>query len=206
MRKWQLRIVLSVALSVLSLSSVWAWPSQLYGIKEEEAFVSELQPQSETDTKIQVPLKMPQEQPAEVLKSATESLGMQLEDTLSQKDFEELRTAISAMEVAQQSMEDEYYELVEERNTLADENTCLVQKISELDDETGTKAYLLLDGIVGFSDGYPSYGLGLTVGTRLGNNLMLELGTDYMFGANLSELIDSSIDDWTFRAGIGWMF
>ncbi len=77
---------------------------------------------------------------------------------------------------------------------------------AKLKDETGTKAYLMLDGIIGFYEGYPSYGLGLTVGTRLGNSLMLELGADYMLGGNLTELMDFSIEDFTFRAGIGWMF
>ena len=76
----------------------------------------------------------------------------------------------------------------------------------KLKDETGTKAYLMLDGIIGFSEGYPEYGVGLTVGTRLGNSLMLELGADYMLGGNLADLMDFSIDDFTFRAGIGWMF
>lgn len=64
----------------------------------------------------------------------------------------------------------------------------------------------MLDGIVGFSEGVPDYGLGLTLGTRVGNSLMLELGVDYMLGTSLLDVLDYSIDNWTFRAGIGWMF
>ena len=82
----------------------------------------------------------------------------------------------------------------------------LARENARLKDETGTKAYMLIDGIVGFSEGDPDYGLGLTVGTRLGNSLMLELGTDYMIGSSLSDILDFSIDDFTFRAGVGWLF
>lgn len=82
----------------------------------------------------------------------------------------------------------------------------LAEENASLKDETGTKAYLMLDGIVGFSEGVPDYGLGLTLGTRVGNSLMLELGVDYMLGTSLLDVLDYSIDNWTFRAGIGWMF
>ena len=82
----------------------------------------------------------------------------------------------------------------------------LAAENAKLKDETGTKAYLMLDAILGFSEGYPEYGLGLTLGTRLGNSLMLELGADYMFGGNLLDVLNYSLDNWSFRAGIGWMF
>ncbi len=82
----------------------------------------------------------------------------------------------------------------------------LAKDNARMKDETGTKAYMLIDGIVGFSEGDPNYGLGLTVGTRLGNSLMLELGTDYMVGSSFSDILDFGIDDFTFRAGVGWMF
>ena len=82
----------------------------------------------------------------------------------------------------------------------------LAAENAKLKDETGTKAYLMLDAILGFSEGYPEYGLGLTLGTRLGNSLMLELGADYMLGGNLLDVLNYSLDNWSFRAGIGWMF
>ena len=82
----------------------------------------------------------------------------------------------------------------------------LAAENAKLKDETGTKAYLMLDAVLGFSEGYPEYGLGLTLGTRLGNSLMLELGADYMLGGNLLDVLDYSLDNWSFRAGIGWMF
>ena len=204
MRKWQLRIVSLAVLSVLALSSAWAWPSQLYGIKEESpAQEQPLSAESETIPEEEpVPLTMPQTQPVETLKSAAESLNVQLEDTLSRRELEKMQESLSAMEVAQQTMVDEYNEIVEERDALAAD----LAKAVDSKEKSGTRAYMMLDGILGFSEGYPSYGLGLTVGTRLGNSLMVELGADYMLGANRKEVMNYSVDKWTFRAGIGWMF
>ena len=93
---------------------------------------------------------------------------------------------------------------------ISEEKTATIDKLAEenakLKDETGTKAYLMLDAVLGFNEGYPDYGVGLTVGTRLGNSLMLEIGADYMLGGNLIDVLDYSIDNWNFRMGIGWMF
>ena len=82
----------------------------------------------------------------------------------------------------------------------------LARENSRLKDESGTKAYIMLDGIMGFADMAPEYGIGLTIGTRLGNSLMLELGADYMIGGTWQDAMDFSLDDFTFRCGIGWMF
>lgn len=91
----------------------------------------------------------------------------------------------------------------EEKDAAIDD---LARENARLKDETGTKAYLMLDGIVGFEDMVPEYGVGLTIGTRLGNSLMLELGADYMIGGTWQDAADFSLDDFTFRCGIGWMF
>lgn len=78
---------------------------------------------------------------------------------------------------------------------------------ARLEDATSTKAYLMLDGIIGFDGNInPKYGVGLTLGTRLGENLMLELGADYNIGSTWQDALDFGMEDWTFRAGIGWMF
>ena len=91
----------------------------------------------------------------------------------------------------------------EEKDAAIDD---LAAENARLKDETGTKAYLMLDGIVGFEDMVPEYGVGLTIGTRLGNSLMLELGADYMIGGTWKDAADFSLDDFTFRCGLGWMF
>lgn len=82
----------------------------------------------------------------------------------------------------------------------------LKARLAKAEDETGTKAYMILDGLVGFEAGCPDYGVGLTIGSRIGNSMMIELGADYMLGDSLDDIVDFSLDDWTFRAGVGWMF
>lgn len=84
----------------------------------------------------------------------------------------------------------------------------LKEDLAEAEKETGAKAYLMLDGIIGFSEGVPDYGLGLTVGTRIGNNLMAELGVDYTIGKFDSGMVikEFNLDNFEFRASVGWMF
>lgn len=81
----------------------------------------------------------------------------------------------------------------------------LKDDLAKAEKETGTKAYIMLDGILGFETGIPQFGAGLTVGTRLGNSLMVELGADYMIGG-MNGFNQFSLDNFEFRAGLGWMF
>ena len=82
----------------------------------------------------------------------------------------------------------------------------LSEENSRMKDESGSKAYLMVDAIVGFENALPEYGVGLTIGSRVGNSLMLEAGADYMLGSSMADLRSFSMDDLVFRAGIGWMF
>ena len=81
----------------------------------------------------------------------------------------------------------------------------LARENEALRDETGTKAYLMLNGLMGFKDKVPQFGVGLTVGTRIGNDLMVELGADYMIGG-MDGLNAFSLDSFQFEVGVGWMF
>lgn len=83
---------------------------------------------------------------------------------------------------------------------------CLSDEMTRLKDESGTKFYLMVDAIMGFDEKMPDYGVGLTLGTRVGNSIMLEAGADYMLGSSKADLLDFSMEDLTFRAGLGWMF
>ena len=210
--KWVRRISLTVVLLPLVLSSVWAWPSQLYGTEKEYPNM-ELQLSAEAEESAakeaeQLSTTQPI-QPEDSLKSATQSLTGQLEDTLGRKELEQIKQSLALMESAQQTMVDEYNELIEERDAISEENNKLAEdlaRVQNIKDESGTKAYLMLDAILGFSGLRPDYGVGLTIGTRIGNSLMVELGTDYMIGGSLEDISDFRLDDFTFRAGIGWMF
>lgn len=81
----------------------------------------------------------------------------------------------------------------------------LKARLAAAEEETGTKAYLMLDGIMGFEDMIPQFGVGATIGTRVGNSLMAEIGADYMIGG-MDGYNQFDIDNFRFRAGVGWMF
>lgn len=82
----------------------------------------------------------------------------------------------------------------------------LKEALAEAESETGTKAYMMMEGIIGFNQIIPTYGAGLTLGMRLGNHMMVELGADYTIGSFTDKMFDFSLDNFEFRAGIGWMF
>lgn len=89
-----------------------------------------------------------------------------------------------------------------------DEIASLKEDLAEAEEATGTKPYLMLDGVIGFEDVVPTYGVGITLGTRIGNHLMAELGADYMIGRFTAPMTikEFSVDNFEFRASVGWMF
>lgn len=81
----------------------------------------------------------------------------------------------------------------------------LKKDLAKAEKETGTKAYIMFDGIIGFENTIPQFGVSASLGTRLGNSLMLEVGADYMIGG-MNGYNQFSLDNFEFRAGVGWMF
>lgn len=120
--------------------------------------------------------------------TAEETAELNAELVAIQEDVKVLREASDAKDALIDSLE-------------AD-NTALQEDLAGALDETGTKTYLMVESIVGFEDMMPTYGAGLTLGARIGDNLMLEFGVDY----DLNKMMDFSLNRWTFRAGLGWMF
>ena len=99
--------------------------------------------------------------------------------------------------------------LTEVNGKQADEIALLQGKIAtletKLEEATGSKAYLMLSGLVGFDGLIPQFGAGLTLGTRIGEHAMLEAGADYDIGG-LDGYNTFSFDNFSFRLGLGWMF
>lgn len=86
-----------------------------------------------------------------------------------------------------------------------DEIAELKAQLAKAESEAGSKPYLMIDSIVGIENAIPQYGVGLTVGSRIGNSLMVEIGADYMIGGNDGYNV-FDLDNFQFRAGAGWMF
>ena len=186
---------------LLASASAWAFPGRATGSQDTKHIVisapavpeDELKTDSGTTPESTLTESQESLVEPEILEKAAEGKRLSSDELIA------LSTELSAVRANLEALE----KVSEEKDSTID---ALAKENGKLKEETGTKAYLLIDGILGFSEGVPDYGLGFTLGTRIGNSLMLELGADYMLGSNLLDVLDYSMDNWTFRAGIGWLF
>lgn len=204
------RLSLIFAVLLLASFSLWAFPGRTKAEAVSPAIEAAVQEETTVEEPIQEaePQKMPSgtgsgTMPEEQLSSPTSSIAKAAEiadkgGLIIGEKQKELQMVIEMLEsdisVAEEASKAKDEEIVKLRDDLA-----------KAEDETGTKAYLMLDGIVGFEAGIPQFGAGITVGTRIGNSIMVELGADYMIGG-MNGYNQFDIDNFQFRAGAGWMF
>ena len=184
----------------LALLPLGAWPMQRAEAEEEPIA-------------IEAPIATTEEQTAED-QSPSEHSGMTSSAT-STEPSPSLEKAEAGRRLSGDESLELYLTLVEARDEAEAAREASEAKDAEIADlkarlgtaegETGTKAYVMLDGIVGFENLIPQFGVGITLGTRLGNSLMVELGVDYEIGG-INGYNQFSIDNFQFRCGIGWMF
>ena len=184
----------------LALLPLGAWP-MWQAEKEEEPIV------------IETPIATTEAPTAEE-QSQSEPSGMTLNST-STEPSPSLEKAEAGRRLSGDESLELYLTLVEARDEAEAAREASEAKDAEIanlkarlgaaEDEAGTKAYVMLDGIVGFENLIPQFGVGITLGTRLGNSLMVELGADYEIGG-INGYNQVSIDNFQFRCGIGWMF
>lgn len=204
------RLSLIFAVLLLASFSLWAFPGRAKAVAVSPAIETAVQEETTAEEPIQEaePQKMPSgtgsgAMPEEQLSSPTSSIAKAAEiadkgGLIIGEKQKELQMVIEMLEsdisVAEEASKAKDEEIVKLRDDLA-----------KAEGETGTKAYLMLDGIVGFEAGIPQFGAGITVGTRIGNSIMVELGADYMIGG-MNGYNQFDIDNFQFRAGAGWMF
>ena len=204
------RLSLIFAVLLLASFSLWAFPGRTKAEAVSPAIEAAVQEETtaEEPTQEAEPQKMPSgtgsgTMPEEQLSSPTSSIAKAAEiadkgGLIIGEKQKELQMVIEMLEsdiaTAEEASKAKDEEIVKLRDDLA-----------KAEDETGTKAYLMLDGIVGFEAGIPQFGAGITVGTRIGNSIMVELGADYMIGG-MNGYNQFDIDNFQFRAGAGWMF
>ena len=191
------RVLLALSLLLfLALPQLAAWPMLQGKEAAEEAAIAMT------------------EEPIAEEASQKEPSGTALKD-ISTEQSRSLEKAEQGKRLNGDESEELYLTLVEARDEAkaarasseakSAEISALKARLAAAEEEAGTKAYLMLDGIVGFKDVIPQFGIGLTVGTRLGNSLMVELGADYMVGG-MDGYSQFDIDNFQFRCGVGWMF
>ena len=215
-------IAIGLFLSLLVASPCFAasyWGALFAGDSEEGTpIVVETQELSESqgESSQETPIKPQQTYDARTLRNLQKQLEklQETQQNLEQKSTELENSTTALLEQSQNSLQlgeitdAQYEEILATANGLASANAKQADRIAELEKATKTRAYLMLDGIVGFEGMIPTYGAGLTLGTRLGNHLMLELGADYMIGKfdHGMTIKQFSIDNFEFRASVGWMF
>ena len=194
-----------LALSLASCS-LWAFPGRVTSSQVEgptatvaAGLLEEEQPSRDSGTTSSDASTMP----ATSSPVASEAVAKAAEgDRLSAAEASALYDELVAISADVAALRQSSAEKDEELSTLQADNAALKSDLDKAEKETGSKAYIMLEGIVGVDNLLPTYGVGLTVGARVGNSLMLQLGVDY----DINRAMDFSLDRWTFRAGIGWMF
>lgn len=140
-------------------------------------------------------------------------------ETALQKSEEALQKLEIALEGSKNSQEN--LELISEvrasltgdmlssLNVLEVNNTRQADEIAytqgRLDKETGTKFFAKVNGIVGFKDSKPTWGVGTSIGLRVGSGFLIETGVNYMVGDFVSKpSLEFDLDNLQIVAGIGW--
>ena len=213
-------IVVFFLLLLLSASPLFAaasWGGLLHGGNTGEASECPTQPSTESVTESSLDESTMQLQTSDKRSLRTlekqlerlkeeyanyETLGSEL-DSLLQK----LKIQLEDFKQTEKITEEDYLttrasliETVKANNKQAD-------YIAHLEKEAGSKGYGMINLLVGFEGLKPTYGVGLTLGMRVGSSLMLQAGADYTIGNFVDNpLYDFSLDNLSFKAGIGWMF
>ena len=203
---WQRRSLMCLSVLLLVCFSLWAFPGRVTRSAEPEHIAievveipDELQktPSGTMSTEDSVMQSTSSPVVLEAVEKTTEGKGLSVEESVAV--LEEL----VAIQADVEALKETSHEKDEQIAGLMDDNGHLTERNTVLEKEAGTKAYVMLDALLSFSNGLlPEYGVGFTLGTRLGNSLMLELGADY----HIDPAWNFGLDNWTFRAGIGWMF
>lgn len=201
---WRRLLMCSLAL-LLACCSLWAFPGRVTASQETAptdtvaAAVQEEGPRLDSGTTSNGGSTVPSQSSRTAQEAMDKAAdGSRLDADESQALYEELvairEDAAALRDVS--TAKDGHIDMLEA------EAASLAADLEEARGEVGSKAYLMVEGIVGVDGLVPSYGMGLTLGARVGSSLMMQLGVDY----TINTAMDFSLDRWTFRAGIGWMF
>ncbi len=168
--------------------SLWAFPGRATGSGEKEVPI------------VKVSEENPKEDSGKILESILIAPSVSSAPELEVEELKEiLLTDLTAVRENLEVLKAESDRKDQKINDLEAENEKLAK-------ESGSKMYIATEGILGFQDDIPEYGVGLTLGARIGNSLMLQAGVDYMLRSTINDVINPSRNNISVRAGIGWMF
>lgn len=206
-------LLLLLLSSPLFAASGWA---ALFGEKHSESQNQESPIVSEEYS--QEPLETPSEEKSndssmiseyDLMKLTQLSIESMTETEKLQKSLADLRADINTLESVDAISEAEYDAMSTTLDNALNANALQADKIAELEKASKTRAYIMTGGDLGFKDGSPTLGVNLSVGARIGNHFMIEAGAGYEV-ENIrnftSDILNTSLDNFSFSARIGWMF
>lgn len=146
---------------------------------------------------------------SDLMKLTRLSIESMTETEKLQKSLADLRADIETLESIDAISEAEYDAMSKTLNNALNANAEQADRIAELEKATKSRAYIMAGGEVGFKNSLPTLGVSLSIGTRVGNHFMLEAGAGYEV-ENIknftSDILNTSLDNFSFSARIGWMF
>ncbi len=208
MRKCGKRLSLIFSVFFLASLSLWAFPGR--GVKEEvpvmpmgatEAQASVIQ--EEPIQAAELP-KMPSGTESSTTSEEPKSSSIEKAQIIADKGGLILGERQDELKLILSDLADDIATAQMASEAKDSEIEALRADLAEAEESTGSKAYIMLDGIMGFEQGIPQFGAGMTAGMRIGNHIMLEAGADYMVGG-LDGYNQFSLDNFQFRFGAGWM-
>lgn len=119
----------------------------------------------------------------------------------------EAQSRIETLSATNQVLDANYNDIKNSLDVLVEANSKQAVRISQLEGEAKTKAYIKLNTVLGFSNRVPELGFGGTLGIKIGKSFLIEAGANYMLyqvGKPIS--FDLSLDKLQVTASVGWLF
>lgn len=139
----------------------------------------------------------------ERLNSLAAALNNSLVVTNSLKQsFSDFKTQYETSKSLEDAEDAVHKEAVNQLAQYEAENRILADKVAKAE---ATKRFTKLNALMGFSDGEPVYGAGLSLGLKFKSGVLVEFGGNYMFGSNpLDPKFDFKKDNMLFNASLGF--
>lgn len=197
---WSRRFGIFCLVLLVACCSLWAFPGRVTASQETnpgDMAVEAVEEPESNDFGTQQESELIESLPSSTALTAVDLVLTKIDDgkRISAREANIISSELAALQDDLAALE-----------AISAEKDALIEELSKDVKEAGTKAWIMVDTIIGLdSYGLPEYGLGLTLGARLGNSLMAQIGIDYTF-MDMNGMKPWALNNASIRAGIGWMF
>lgn len=140
-------------------------------------------------------------------KSQTDLANLSATSASLSEQLESLKEANAISDAEYNEVRETLVNTVDDNVRASDEIVKLRSDLEKAKSKNGTRGFASIHAILGFKEMVPTYGIGANLGVRIGGNMMLSAGADYMIGSFTAvPSLNFSLDDLRVNVGIGWMF